>query len=122
MAQETINCRLDRVPIAEGCPPDPNSLGGMDCEMCAEAAGYGTQLMELPAVDQDPVSEVREITPSSLETPADSKKAPFRTGFDDRYRAQGGVDARHQRIRESEDKPQDPRQAKTNTLKRIFGL
>ena len=76
LAQETVNCRLDRVPMAEGCQ---NPCGSSNC-----TEGSATDLIPLPAVDEVPATNPAAVQPHHHST---SEKNPFRPGFDQRYRA-----------------------------------
>lgn len=102
LAQETVNCRLDRVPMAEGCGGPTN--GCNDCSslpptgVLYEGAPFeGTQTVPVDPLHSDlpPVSQQSTPQPNQLE------KVPLRAGFGDRYRAKGGVDARRRTIQES---------------------
>ena len=76
LAQETVNCRLDRVPMAEGCQSP--------CGNSACADGISTDLVPLPSVEEVPpgVPATIENHPNST-----SQRYQFRPGFDQRYRA-----------------------------------
>ncbi|NOY43198.1 MAG: type II secretion system protein GspD [Planctomycetes bacterium] len=118
LAQETIGCRLQRIPKAEGCG-GPNGQGGANCEVTPGGEIVGDQLMLLPVVGEK-AGEL--VLPQATEPSAGVNTVPLRQGFGDRYRATGGTDARRQRLIESAPKPQEPRNAKSSKLKRIFGL
>ncbi|MCG8450746.1 MAG: hypothetical protein MI725_14345 [Pirellulales bacterium] len=87
MAQETINCRLDRVPVAEGCHgPGNEACGNSPCD-----AGACAKLIPLPSVH-----DAEEIVPAARwqsQSQATSAR-PFRTEFKDRYRVNGTTDTR----------------------------
>ena len=98
-ALETVNCRLDRIPMAEGC-------GGPECNNCEQPQTpyHGQVILEdldgatpedLPQAFQRPISHPPASGTDSLE------KVPLRTGFGDRYRAKGGTDTRRRMIQES---------------------
>jgi len=101
LAQQTINCRLDRLPMAEGCG-GPN---GGDCSMGVE----GGVLYEGPATQ--PLGETlpQSIPPAAQTTgpPTNSlpigkqAKASLRQGFEDRYRAVGETGTNRRMIQES---------------------
>ncbi len=102
-AQDTVNCRLDRVPVAEGC-------GGpaTGCSPCNGAQGNlpldGQINYEGP--NSDAADEVlRQLPPAAFQqtNPAHDplEKVPLRPGFGDRYRAKGATDARRRNIQES---------------------
>jgi general secretion pathway protein D len=111
MAQETVKCRLDRIPMAEGCG-GPN---GGNCD--AGSASYYEPVPLPPVDDEDSL-----LPPAPTQYPAHrSNTAPFRTGFDDRYRAPGGTDARRESLRGSTAKEQEKQSAKGSAWKRIFG-
>lgn len=102
LAQETVNCRLDRVPMAEGCGGPAH--GCNDCSslppagVIYEGAQFeGTQTVTIDPLQSDlpPVSQQTTPQPNQLE------KVPLRAGFGDRYRANGGVDTRRRTIQES---------------------
>lgn len=109
MAQETVNCRLDRIPKAEGC-------GGYGCGPQCESSNSNT-LIPLPP----PEGGEQINIPLEWQQGNAPQKKSFRTGFDDRYRAPGTVDARRQTIRESSQRPKESLQSKSNTWKRFFG-
>jgi general secretion pathway protein D len=95
MAQETVNCRLARVPIAEGCGPDGNG-----CSSAADGNNYPGEAdyqqsdsdspQYLPPVDELPNPRINKL-----------EKVPLRSGFGDRYRANGGTTSNRQQIQES---------------------
>jgi general secretion pathway protein D len=95
MAQETVNCRLARVPIAEGCGP-----GGNGCSAASDGnsypgegdyqQSYGDSPQYLPPVDELPSPRLNKL-----------EKVPLRSGFGDRYRANGGTTSNRQQIQES---------------------
>ncbi len=111
MAEETIGCRLDRVPFAEGC----GGLGCPNCDISIEGGtAAGQQLLRLPSTEEDSDLASAISAQPSTETSSGRVRVPFRQGFEDRYRATGGV--------ESKAKPQEPRHAKAKAVNRIFGL
>ncbi len=118
MAQETIDSRLGRIPMAEGSA-GPNGQGSANCDLTSDGEIISDQLMLLPAVDEQAgklvLSQARE--PSSGEN-----TVPLRQGFGDRYRASGGTDSQRRRLVESTSPPPKARSAKSSKLKRIFGL
>lgn len=81
MAQETIACRLARVPVAEGC--------GNGCE----ASPVTDRLMprNMPA---DSYLEPLPAVPSNGSTSFIEEKVPLRSSFDERYRSKGSVGER----------------------------
>ncbi len=77
MAQETLNSRLDQVPIAEGYPA-PNGASG---------APVSCDLVPLPPIDGDELwRPSAPIAVNSIDSPQLGNK-PFRARYDDRYRA-----------------------------------
>ncbi len=112
LAQKTVNCRLDRVPMAEGCEtPGPNR----NCNGCTSPQ-EGDIIYEGPTSTGWPA----EVTPTEAFPPAAQNQAPqlrqretvpFRKGFGDRYRAKGGTDPSHRLIRETAQQ-QAPRSVK----------
>lgn len=97
MAQETVNCRLDRVPIAEGC----NDGSG---ENCAAPYSAGQDQYSLPAAeDISPSIESLDVPPPPFTT-APAAEAPLNSAsatpaaksvstalhqnYDSRYRSQ----------------------------------
>ncbi|NOY29354.1 MAG: type II secretion system protein GspD [Planctomycetes bacterium] len=114
LAQETVSCRLARIPVAEGCGgPD-----GANCGIVTDESLLGDQLIRLPEVEGQVLrgNTIATPPPSVLQGPT-----PFRQGFEDRYRATGGTDARRQRLVDSAPK-KNSKTAKSSGLKRIFGL
>jgi len=116
MAQETIDCRLSRIPIAEGCS-NPDGLGSLNCDSTVNGDVSYNQLLQLPVVGEE--TSLQDETGTSS---AGQQKIPFRQGFEDRYRATGGTDTRRQRLIDSAPKSPEPRAAKSNAFKRVFGL
>lgn len=96
-AQETINCRLDSVPMAEGCGGEPS--GGGCCteygkptseDVQQDVRNYGPHLKPLPKVDQNAERLMNRL-----------EKIPLRSGFGDRYRAVGGTSENRKVINET---------------------
>ncbi len=117
LAQETLDCRLGRIPLAEGC----GGPGGGNCGIVTDESLIGDQLMRLPEVEGDtfhhPQASDSQVDPPS----AFQGQIPFRKGFEDRYRATGATDARRQRLIDATPK-QKPKTARSSAVKRIFGL
>jgi len=111
LAQETLDCRLARIPVAEGC-------GGPDSGNCGIVTDVRLPEVEGPAFGKSTTVpfETTASPPSAL-----PGQIPFRQGFEDRYRATGGTDARRQRLVDSSPK-QKSKTARSSGLKRIFGL
>ncbi|MCA9237664.1 MAG: hypothetical protein KDA44_19460 [Planctomycetales bacterium] len=78
-AQETVTCRLDRIPMAEGCQDGACNPGG-----CAD-----TSVIPLPPVDP-------ETAPAPMPAVGGPTLSPLRPHYDNRYRATGELDARRQ--------------------------
>lgn len=101
MAQETVNCRLDRVPMAEGCGGPASGQNG--CNDCSEQ-------LEGEIYHEGPSAFPAETAPTSYPPAADQQSAPaynqvervpLRAGFGDRYRAKGGTTTNRRMIQES---------------------
>ena len=109
LAQRTVNCRLDRVPMAEGC----GELGeNGDCS----APLAGEILYEGPTSSTWPAHEAGNLPPAAqnvVPPSSQQEKAPFRKGFGDRYRATGGTDPSHRLIQETAS--QGPRTVKDDS-------
>ena len=119
LALETINCRLDRVPMAEGCET-PGANGS--CSDCAQprAPQEGDIIYEGPTSPVwQPSPAPTELVPTAVQTPALKNPAtqsiippsahlettPFRKSFGDRFRAKGGTDVSRRLIQESASLP-----------------
>jgi hypothetical protein len=101
VALETIGCRLDAIPPAEGC----EGAGGPNC--CG-----GGVLTPLPPLESAPGPG--EILQEPLPEPqAGSGASPLRPGFDNRFRAKNGTSLR--------PAPQVQEAKKPSTWSRIFG-
>jgi general secretion pathway protein D len=101
LAFETVGCRLDAIPPAEGC-------GDYGTDGCA-----GGELMQLPPVDD---GSAEPAVQEPLPTPApDQAAAPLRPTFDARFRATGGTSLRPQ----PDTSPAPAKKAPT--WRRIFG-
>ncbi|MDZ4656007.1 MAG: hypothetical protein SH868_00370 [Bythopirellula sp.] len=100
MALETINCRLDAIPLAEGC-------SGQNCGPCNEPIPFPS--IESESVDQIPVEGVQQ-GPVDLT----SNNATLRNDFDDRYRTAGDSAPLRQTISEKEQV------RKSSAWKRMF--
>jgi hypothetical protein len=99
VALETIGCRLDAIPAAEGCG---NGMGGYG--NCA-----GGELMSLPPVEESTGGR-GDTTPAAEPLPAagpetDNGAAPLRPTFEARFRADDGSPLRGQPATEPEKKP-----------------
>ncbi len=112
LAQETVDCRLARIPVAEGC----GGPGGANCGIVTDESLLGDQLIRLPEVEGQVPSGSTAAPPTALQG-----EIPFRQGFEDRYRANGGTDARRKRLVDAAPK-QKSKTANSSGIKRIFGL
>ncbi|MEM8944041.1 MAG: hypothetical protein AAGD11_02580 [Planctomycetota bacterium] len=98
LANQTVNCRLDRVPMAEGCGGPAN--GCNDCSAPIEGEIIYQPPAEVPAgttLPEVPTSNSAQVTPTANQL----EKIPLRAGFGDRYRANGGTDVHRRIIQES---------------------
>ena len=93
-ALETIDCRLDRIPAAEGCPP----LG---------PEGYPCGIDGCSGISSAP-----------LEPPAGANPSPMRPAYEARFRANSGTDLRREI---SGGKPAKPPESKKSLWQRTFG-
>ncbi len=89
LAQETVHCRLDRVPLAEGCESPCSG-----CDPSEIAGGLSHELVQLPDVEEQLLIEASESQRNRAANSALKGTAPFRAGFQDRYRATNGTRAR----------------------------
>ncbi len=88
LARQTINCRLDRVPLAEGCE-EPSANG--DCSTPLE----GEIIYDGPTADRanEPLPQFNPPAAQNTTPPTDQfKTTPLRPGFGDRYQAAGGAE------------------------------
>jgi len=120
MAQETVDCRLGRIPLAEGC----GGPGNENCSLITDEELSGDQLMRLPEVTEEAFHEPAPVNKQFDLPSAIQGQIPFRQGFEDRYRATGATgatDARRQRLIDSAPKHKK-KTARSNAVKRLFGL
>ncbi len=118
LAQETATCRLNRIPPGEGC----GGTGGANCGIISDSSILDDQLVPLPEVDGQVLPESIAIPVTSQTPPSVFQgQIPFRQGFEDRYRATGGINSRRQKPVESASKRKSDT-AQSNRLKRILGL
>ena len=105
MAQETIGCRLARVPVAEGCPTQP----------CA--GPVADRLLPQSMVEDESYFETTRPA-TTRKTNSSANRQPFRSEFEDRYRA--SEDTGFKSPPKTARKPgQSP--AKTTLMNRLFG-
>lgn len=100
VALETIRCRLDAIPPAEGC----EGAGGPGC--CG-----GGVLTPLPPLEQELAPG--EVLEAPLPAPQSGSAPPLRPGFDNRFRAKNGTSLR--------PAPEVKEAKKPSTWNRIFG-
>ncbi|HEX6963742.1 MAG TPA: type II and III secretion system protein, partial [Lacipirellula sp.] len=117
-AGETVNCRLEGIPYAEGCAP-------VGADGCA-----GSELIPLPPLDGELPPPVDGEAPAELppvETvpagPAEASAAPMRPGYDARFRADGQAGLRAPTILSGPSNAESEAAAakKSSVWKRIFG-
>ncbi len=106
-ALETINCRLDAIPVAEGCG------GGCGLDGCTQ-----NDLTPLPPIDDGSlmppgVAPVDEALPPPMPPHANAEPTTMRPAFEARYRAVNGTTLRRQ--------PQTTPPPKPSTWQRMFG-
>ena len=107
MAQQTVNCRLDRIPMAEGCGENSGDCStGINGEIPYHVP---TALPEYDARSHNFQSTIPNDSPQAKQQPT-----PFRQGFGDRYRATGGTDGSRRLIQESANS-QSPRTVKEDS-------
>lgn len=116
LAQQTVNCRLDQVPMAEGCG-QPN---GNDCSTPLAGEIFHEETDTTPPSGAAPPTSgalppfARPATLPLVPPTGQQEKVPFRQGFEDRYRAVGGTDV-HRRIIQESQPPQAPRTVKDDS-------
>jgi general secretion pathway protein D len=100
MAAETINCRLDKVPLAEGCPGH--------CEApCGEPIPF-------PSIESEGVYQVPIDGNAQGQVAPTTSTTLLRPGFEERYRTSTDSAPLRQTISEKE------KAQKTSTWKRMF--
>ncbi len=97
MALETINCRLDGIPMAEGCP---NSNGGS-----ANGGSACGEPIPFPSIESEGVEQIPVITNPQSQVDLTGKQDPLRRDFDDRYRSTGDAAPLRKGISEKERTP-----------------
>ena len=108
LAQETIGCRLAKIPKAEGCP----------CYGC-NSGWESDRLMPLPQVDNQ--MPFYMVPPTESGEISNQERAVFRKPFEDRYRAPGATDAENARIIETADRTNSRKQnAKASFMDRLL--
>jgi general secretion pathway protein D len=106
-AMETINCRLEAIPYAEGCGP----MGGAgDC-----ASG---ELVPLPPIDGVETLPLEFPAPEPLPATV-APPAPMRPAFEARFRSDSGTAMRPQPAGETAVQQDEPK--KPSMWKRMFG-
>ncbi|MEQ8211075.1 MAG: secretin N-terminal domain-containing protein [Lacipirellulaceae bacterium] len=101
-ALDTVNCRLARIPEAEGCPSD-----GQGCSDCVGDWG-DEHLIQLPPVEQEPAMEVPV-----------SDVGPMRQNYEARFRANAPSQLQGRLTDRSTEK--DPAPAKRSIWQRMKG-
>jgi general secretion pathway protein D len=111
-AGETVDCRLENIPYAEGCPPS----GDGDC-----ADG---ELVPLPPIDET-TSAINGVAPAELPAaeppppPSAANASPMRPSYGNRFRATGETGLRVPALNAAgSDKKAE---AKPSVWKRMFG-
>jgi len=117
-AAETAGSRLESIPMAEGLA-SPNGLG---CDVATGEQASSEELTLLPAVDDTAALGSMAAGQRASTLLIKKDHPPLRRAFDDRFHATGGMDARRQRLLESQ--PQHPATNKDKSAgwKRLFGL
>jgi len=114
LAQETIHCRLEALPMAEGCP---QTLDGT-CD--SDRRESNLVPVALPPVDERFSHGAQSHHPGYATRNVDN--VPFRPGFDDRYRADGGTNPARKRLADSQKNPQPaPNRPRQASQQRFFG-
>jgi len=117
LAGQTVNGRLDRVPMAEG-GGDPSSCN--DCNASLE----GEILYEGPVTLPVNETTLPVLIPPPIQTPAPQSKnpagAPFRLSFGNRYRASGEPDASRRMIQGSTSQPRRSVKDDSRALMRLL--
>lgn len=103
LASETVNCRLNSVPVAEGCPAPRN---------CGPSAFVP---VPFPPVGDDGV----DAQHAAEQLPAVGEDAPFRAGFEDRFRSADPSSPTAHRLIES-NKIRDRKVDKPSYWQRVF--
>lgn len=105
-AQETIGCRLARLPLPEGCPPE--ACGGVVTD----------RLLQSPVIEGE-LYEESVPAGTQVRNPIVRPRGPLRPGFDARYRASSGVGLSNNPVPETARKPQKA-SAKASLMDRLF--
>jgi general secretion pathway protein D len=107
-ALETIGCRLEHIPYAEGCPPSSCGVDG-----CASG-----EVLPLPPIDGEETAPSQappaEEPPTTMMSPS-----PMRPPYEARFRADGSTGFRAKAEGDSNSKPGDAK-PKPSMWKRIF--
>jgi general secretion pathway protein D len=81
VALETVNCRLDAIPPAEGC--EAAGCGPDDCA--------GAELVPLPSVDGEALPAAETMLPPSPPAPTAASGSAMRPAYEARFRATNGT-------------------------------
>jgi general secretion pathway protein D len=110
-AMETVGCRLENIPYAEGCA----SPGADGCT--------SGELLPLPPVDGElpAATETPAELPPPADTPAESAAAPLRPAFEARYRATDVTTLRPSKSDDQSEKQAADAETKPSRWKRMFG-
>ncbi len=108
LAQDTVNCRLDRIPMAEGC-------GGPEGADCSESL-EGEIVYEGPMAPTTSEIPPQFLPPAAENVSPKTQAEPFRKNFGDRYRATGGTDKSRRLIQETSPQPQSSVKADSRKL------
>lgn len=100
MAAETINCRLDRIPLAEGCPP----ANGSNC----------CEPIPFPPIYNEGFQQIPVNMPGQGHVNPTNNQSEMRPDFNERYRTTGDSAPLRQSIGERE------KAQKTSVWKRMF--
>jgi general secretion pathway protein D len=107
-ALETIDCRLEHIPYAEGCGP----MGGIDGCATGEA-------LPLPPVDEVQETLPQELPPADQPLSSLKSNSPMRPAYQARFRADGSTGLRLKPPGASEPKAEGEK-AKPSIWKRMF--
>jgi len=123
MAQETAVCRLDRIPLAEGCGDGGCQPGGNcahDFPGSIPLNGAGVPQTPVDSAPYLPPPQPRasaNTLPMTQPASAEQTKAVFRQGFEDRYRATGGTDGSRRYLQGGQTSVKDDSRALMNRFR-----